>query len=121
MGNNNMKDKYYMDEKSTEELKTTEHEKDVGVTFSGDLKFNKHISNIINKGNQITGLIKRSFVYLDKTMLIKLYKSLVRPHLEYANVIWHPMYKNQLKALEKVQRRVTKLLPEIRDKTYKEN
>lgn len=30
------------------------------------------------------------------------------------------MYKNQLKALEKVQRRVTKLLPEIRDKTYKE-
>ena len=120
MKSNNIKNKYYMNEELTEVLKTTEHEKDVGVTFSENLKFNKHISNIINKSNQISGLIKRSFSYLDKYMLTKLYKSLVRPHLEYANVIWHPMYKNQFKAIEKVQRRVTKLLPELKENTYKE-
>ena len=120
MGKNNNRHKYYMDKDHTEELKTTEYEKDVGVTFSGDLKFNKHMNNVIKKGNQITGLIRRSFVYLDRTMLVKLYKSLIRPHLEYANVIWHPMYKNQLVAIERVQRRVTKLLPDIRDKTYRE-
>ena len=41
------------------------------------------------------GLIKRSFSYLDKEVFIKLYKSLVRPHLEYGNIISHPIYKRQ--------------------------
>ena len=120
MGNKNKQNKYFMDSESTEELKTTINEKDVGVTFSTNLKFNTHINNVIKKGNQMTGLIRRSFVHLDKNMLITLYKSLIRPHLEYANVIWHPMYKVQLVALEKVQRRATKLLPDIRNMSYKE-
>ena len=68
----------------------------------------------------MTGLIRRSFSYLDKEMFTNLYKSLVRPHLEYANVIWHPMYKKQLKLLEDVQRRATKILPELKEKTYTE-
>ena len=93
MGKNNRKEKYYMDSNLTEELKTIESEKDVGVTFSTDLKFNLHINNVIKKSNQLTGLIKRSFTYIDKEMLLKLYKSMVRPHLEYANVVWHPFYK----------------------------
>ena len=92
MGKNNKQNKYYMDMEQTIELKSIDSEKDVGVTFSKDLKFNQHISNVIKKSNQLTGLIKRSFTYTDKHMLLKLYKSIVRPHLEYANVIWHPFY-----------------------------
>ena len=107
-----------MDSDFNIEIKSIDSEKDVGVTFSNDLKFNLHVNTIIKKANQLTGLIKRSFTYLDKNMLTKLYKSIVRPHLEYANVIWHPMYKNQLKALEKVQRRFTKLIPGLRHLTY---
>ena len=64
-----------MDRDFTIPLTTTENEKDVGVTFSNDLKFNKHISNIINKSNQLIGLIKRSFLHLDKTIIINLYKT----------------------------------------------
>ena len=63
-----------MDSNLPEELKTIESEKDVGVTFSTDLKFNLHINNVIKKSNQLTGLIKRSFTYIDKEMLLKLYK-----------------------------------------------
>ena len=120
MGKNNRKEKYYMDEDLTEELKSIDSEKDVGVTFSKDLKFNLHINNVIKKSNQLTGLIKRSFTYTDRQLLLNLYKSIVRPHLEYANVIWHPFYKNQLVALEKVQRRYTKFIPGLSKKTYQE-
>ena len=80
-----------MNSESTLELSGTDSEKDIGVTFSNNLKFDKHINNIISKANQMTGIIKRSFKYMDKDMFIKLYKSIVRPHLEYANVIWHPL------------------------------
>ena len=66
------------------------------------------------------GLIKRTFSYLNKEIFIKLYKSLVRPHLEYGNIIWHPIFKKQSISIEKVQRRATKLLKECNNMTYKE-
>jgi len=42
----------------------------------------------IDKAYSILGLIKRNFVYRDKNAFIVLYKSLVRPHVEYANCDW---------------------------------
>ena len=50
------------------------------------------------------GLIRRSFVHLDEEMFLKLYKALVRPHLEYANVIWYPTKIKDITAIENVHR-----------------
>ena len=43
-------------------------------------------------------------------MFMSLYKSLVRPHSEYATVIWSPLYKKDRISIENVQRRATKLV-----------
>ena len=43
---------------------------------------------------------------------------MVRPHLEYGNIIWHPLYKKQSISIERVQRRATKLLRECKNMTY---
>ena len=56
------------------------------VLIDDNLKFSHHISEKVNKANQIIGLICRSFMYMDQHNFILLFKSLVRPHLEYANV-----------------------------------
>ena len=74
----------------------------------------------IKKANRILGLIKKSFVNLDTNSLPLLYKSLVMPHLEYGNIIWGPHYKEDQKAIEKVQKRATKLIPSIQDVPYEE-
>ena len=92
-GNHNEIPPYYMDVSNTKILAQTTSEKDVGVTFTNGLKFETHVNNIVSKANQIIGLIKRSFTFMDKNMFIKLYKCMVRPHIEYANVIWHPIHK----------------------------
>ena len=120
IGTNNPKFDYYMDNDMSIKLKEVSSEKDVGVTFSDNLKFDIHINNIVNKANQMVGIIKRSFTYLDKDMFLLLYKALVRPHLEYANVIWHPTFKRQSIMIEKVQRRATKILKEIANLEYKD-
>ena len=50
---------------------------------------------------------------------LSLYKSIIRPTLEYCNSVWCPMFKRDEDLLEKVQQRATRLLPELRDKeTY---
>ena len=101
-------------------LEHVKSEKDIGVEIDGELKFTTHISNKINKANSIMGVIRRTFKYLDPETFSKLYKSLVRPHLEYANAVWNPYLKKDILAIENVQRRATKLIPGFRDLSYEQ-
>ena len=59
-------------------------EKDLGVIVDQVLNFSEHISGKVNKANRNLGMIFRTFTYMDKEIFLSLYKSLVRPHLEYA-------------------------------------
>jgi len=49
-----------------------------------------------------------------------LYTVMVRPHLEYGNVVWHPQFKKDMELLEAVQRRATKIIPSLRNLSYEE-
>ena len=108
---------YHME---TTELEHSDVEKDLGVYIDKKLKFDSHISTKINKANNTLGAIRRSFTYLDSTILLRLYTSLIRPQLEYANPVWSPRYKRDISNLENVQKRATKLIPELREMPYKE-
>ena len=102
------------------DIQTSESERDLGVVFDERLNFDVHINNLINKANKVVGVVKRSFIYLCNGSFITLYKSLIRPHLEYANCIWSPMFKRQSISLENVQRRATKLVSLIAHLNYEE-
>ncbi|KAI8481821.1 hypothetical protein Bbelb_404260 [Branchiostoma belcheri] len=101
-----------------QDLLKTEEEKDLGVIVDHHLKFCTHTATAKNKGNQMLGLIKRSFAHLDEQTLPILFKTMVRPHLEYGNVIWGPHSKSGKQQLEKVQRRATRLIPTLRELPY---
>lgn len=70
------------------------------------------------KANSRLGMIKRSFSKLNIQGFKMLYKSMVRPILEYCSCIWNPIHIGDQKEIEKVQRRATKLIPGFKDKTY---
>ena len=60
------------------------------------------------KGNEILGLIRRNIVYKETELIIPLYKTIVRPHLEYCIHAWRPYRKKDIDMLERIQRRGTK-------------
>ena len=64
------------------------------------------------------GLIKRSFRYLNIECFLLLYKSLVRPLLEYSSPVWNPKKVKNIRLLEGVQRRETKLVANVREMSY---
>ncbi|KAK3868645.1 hypothetical protein Pcinc_025986 [Petrolisthes cinctipes] len=103
-----------------EELREVGEEKDLGVVIDRELKFSGHLAEKIKKANRIVGLIRRTFVTLDESIFKLLYVALVRPHLEYANQVWCPSKKKDISAVEGVQRRATKLLPNLKNLPYPE-
>ena len=101
-------------------LGTTVKEKDLGVTISADMKVSEQCGIAASKGNKILGLIRRNITYKGKKLIIPLYKAIVRPHLEYCIQAWRPYRKKDIDTLERIQRRATKMIPELRDLSYEE-
>ena len=73
--------------------------KDLGIHFHGNLKFDIHIAKITSSANSKLGIIKYVFHNLDKEGFLTLYKSKVRPILEYGSPIWYPNLKKHEKKL----------------------
>jgi hypothetical protein len=67
---------------------------------------------------QISSII--IIVTRDKDTILRLYKSLVRPQLEYCIQVWNPYLKQDIEKLEKVQRRATKMIWGYKDLSYEE-
>ena len=63
-------------------------------------------------------MIKRSYEFLDGDSLKRLFIALVCPHLEYSNAVWSPRYIKDKKLMERVQRRATKLIPDLKELPY---
>ena len=115
VGRSNIHSKYYMNDA---ELGDTSEEKDLGVIIADNLLVAKHCAYAYSKRNRILGMIKRTVVSRDSHILLNLYKSLVRPHLEYCSPAWSPYYEKDKQLLEKVQHRFTRLFPELRKLGY---
>ena len=84
-------------------LRNIKQEKDIGVIVDDQLRFEDHMYEKLKKVNMIRQ-IRRSFIHLNEEMFLKLYKTLVIPHLDYANFIWHLTKIKDLTAIENVQR-----------------
>ena len=103
-------------------LSKTVKEKDFkGVTMKANMKVSEQCRIAASKGNQILGMIWRNITYKEKSLIVPLYKAIVRPHLEYCIQAWNPHLRKDIDMLEKIQRRATKLIPGLRDLRYMKN
>ena len=66
------------------------------------------------------GIINRGVSYKSAVVISKLYRSYVRPHLEYCVQFWTPINVKDVYILEGLQRRATKIIPSLRNKSYEE-
>ena len=101
-------------------LNKTECEKDLGVHIDKNLDFKKHISTQIKKARSTCGLIYRNIINKNANIMVPLFKSMVRPVVEYANVVWAPHLKKDIIAIESIQRNFTKKIKGMRNKGYEE-
>ena len=94
-----------MEDKKPIEIEKVEYEKDLSIIVDNRLNFREHITSKVNIANRNLGIMFKTFTYIDQEMFLNLYKSMVRPHLEYGSQIWSPVYKNDKIIIENVQPR----------------
>ena len=105
---------------NNKDLENKSEIKDLGIIVDENLHFSNHITNKVNKANQIMGIFRRTMVYLNRHNFNILCTSLVQPHLEYGNVVWSPFLKSDITLIENVQRRATRFVPDINKLEYQE-
>ena len=87
--------------------------RDLGVVLDSNLKLLSHYDTIISKAAQMLGFVKRNTKSFGSRAKIALYNSLVRSHLEYASVVWNPVYSSSSQRIESIQRSFTRHLAHI--------
>ncbi len=90
------------------EIQSVNSIRDLGVIIQHDLKFHEHCAKVVRSSSIMANLIFRTFYNRNPNFLLKMFKTFVRPRLEYATQVWSPGYKMDIDLVESVQRKFTK-------------
>ena len=82
---------------NSSDVQIADSHKHLGLILDPKLNFNEHIESKITKCNKIIGLIKFFSLILHRKSLLTIYKSFVRPNLDYADIIYYKPLNESLK------------------------
>src|SRR6218665_1752258 len=88
----------------------SEEEKDIGVIMHSSAKPARQYVEGAKRENAILGMIKRTIVSREQDVVLRLHKSLVRPHLEYCVQARNPYLRQDIDTLARIQRKATKMI-----------
>jgi len=116
-GRSNLTRKYSMNGRT---LGSSVEQRDLGVFVHRSLKAEVHVSRVVKRAYGTLAFISRGIDYKSREVMLELCRTLVRPQLEYCVQFWSPHYRKDVIALERVQRRFTRMLPGMEHLNYEE-
>ena len=85
-------------------VKKSSYQKHLGMFLDSKLDFDEHIKGVFEKTSKSIGLIRKLRNFLPRPSLLQIYKSFVRPHLDYGDIIYDKAFIGYFqKKLESIQ------------------
>lgn len=91
-------------------LERVDSTKILGVIISNNLTWHNHIDYVCSKANSALYLLRRVSGGMDLDCKVTLYKSLVRPHLDYCSAVWDPPTDELMRKVEIIQARAVRII-----------
>ena len=85
-------------------LENVQSAKYLAITITDNMDWGQNVSEISSKATKTLGFLRGNLAFAPRSTKEVVYKTLVRPKLEYAAPIWSPHSKLQNNQIEKVQR-----------------
>ena len=57
---------------------------------------------------------------MDKKLFLQLFKTLIRSIVDYDIVVWYPSTRKNIQLIENIQKKATKIVPELKDLPYEQ-
>ncbi len=116
IGTRNQKFKYDL---NGVKLKSIQCAKDLGAPIPSSLKFSQQCKDAAGKASRMLDFITRYFSCKNKDIILPMYISLVRFHLEYVMQVWLSHHSKAIAKLEAVQRRAMKKIMSLHNISHK--
>ena len=101
-------------------IEGTTEKRELGLIITDNLKPTSQCVKAAAKARSVLGFVRRHFKRHDPQDFLIIYKSNVRPHLEYCIQAWSPYLQNDIYCLESVQRAATRLVRGFRNVPYED-
>ena len=82
----------------------------LGLSLSSNLTWKTHIHSLTKHASQKLGFLARARGFFSSSHLLSIYKSQIRPSLEYCSHVWDGASKSTLCLLDKVQSKAIHLI-----------
>ena len=96
----------------------TDMVRDLGISITPELNFSPQINKLAEKGRQMIAWVLSVFRTRSETIMMTLYKSLIRSRMEYCSCIWNPLKQEDIITLESVQRNFTSQISGLSELSY---
>ena len=101
------------------EISQVECFKYLGVYIDSKLKWDVHIDELCKKVGKMISFLGRVSGYVNESCLKLLYNSVIMPHFDYGDVIWHSASKTHLDTLQKLQNRAGRIILKVKSSEHK--
>ena len=85
----------------------------LGVILSEDIKWESHITNLCNKLSRNVAILNKLKNYISSNVLLKLYNTLIAPHLSYCVTVWGNSESYNLDRVLRLQKKAVRSIGKV--------